>query len=169
MLNTSLRILGLLIVPLAQRPEHRIVPHFCHPRQSILARCLKGDVISPESLETISGHFQTKSWIIENNTQSTGQKNASAILNPPKRKPSSTSPSIASRSWVHFRASSQIDKIRLISFCASSGIGISPVYQARKFVCNEPRNPGKPECICAAALRAKALSWRSRGQRGSSG
>lgn len=102
-------------------------------------------------------------------TQRTGQKKASAILNPPNKNPSSASPSAARRSFVLLRASPHKSSIFTISICAAAEIGTLPVYRARKFAEKAPRSAEKPECICAAALRASALSWRSRGQRGSSG
>lgn len=102
-------------------------------------------------------------------TQRTGQKNASAILNFPNRNPSSSSPRPARRCFVAFRDSSQIVNSRSISFRAASDTGTFPVYRAMKFVPNVFRTAEKPECIWAVALRARARSWRSRGQRGKFG
>lgn len=102
-------------------------------------------------------------------TQRTGQKNPSAILNPPNKNPSSASPSSASRSFVAMRADSQIRSIRTISAAAPSVTGTLPVYLATKFVWKVLLSTGKPECIMAATLRARARSRRSRGQRGRDG
>lgn len=98
-------------------------------------------------------------------THRTGQKNASAILNPPNKNPSSFSPSSANRALVTLRALSQIVRTRMISFRACSGTGIFPVYCARKLVWYVFRIVPNPECISAAALRASALSFVSAGHR----
>lgn len=153
----------------AKSPEHRVVPHGCHPRQGIWGGGLQRETIRAESLKSCQRSRSKKQINAEQPTQRTGQKNASAMLNFPNKNPSSSSPRLARRCLVALRASSQIARSRSISFRASSDIGTLPVYRARKFVWNVLRTAEKPECIWAAALRARARSLRSRGQRSSSG
>lgn len=53
-INASLRILGLLIVPVSQCLERGVVPHLRHPVQRVLASTVKRKVVRAESLSRIS-------------------------------------------------------------------------------------------------------------------
>lgn len=53
-INASLRILGLLIVPVSQCLECGIVPHLRHPVQRVLAGTVKWKVVRAESLSRVS-------------------------------------------------------------------------------------------------------------------
>lgn len=173
MRNLRPRILSLPIIPIPQSPKNRITPHLLHPSQSIRTGSIQRNAIRAESLtnhqvsKPANHTKQTKGR--EQRTQRIGQKKASATENPPNKNPPSSSPNSLSLFLVTSLAASQIPNMRSISATASSGIDTLPVYRARKFVGNVCRNTENPECICDAAVRARARSLRSRGHRASSG
>lgn len=54
LINASLRILGLLIVPVSQCLERGVVPHLRHPVQRVLAGTVKWKAVCAESLSRVS-------------------------------------------------------------------------------------------------------------------
>lgn len=168
-----------------------MVPHSLHPLERVLVNTRQRHTIRPQALHE-NTTLASKTWPDDARevklrnftrhsetaraksnrqlTQSTGQKKASAILNPPHRKPSSASPSTSSRFFVAARVRLQSASSLLTSLAIASLNGTpGPVKCATKLHGYASRSAAKPECIAAAAERALARRRESAGQRCLSG